>query len=100
LVLLLDVATLDAMLRAIGFAAGPEKTFASFSIAGTASMLSLIPGGVGAFEGVSILMLGLLHVPIKAGLAATLMLRAFLLRLHMIPGFFILKQESKHLVEE
>ena len=99
LVLLLDVATLDAMLRSIGFAASPEKTFASFSIAGTASMLSLIPGGVGAFEGVSILMLGLLHVPIKAGLAATLMLRAFLLWIPMIPGFFVLKRESKHLVE-
>jgi len=61
---------------------------------------ALIPGGIGAFEGVSILMLGLLKVPIEAGLAATLMLRAFILWLPMIPGFFILKQESKHLVEE
>ena len=99
LILLLDAATLDAMLRSIGHPASPEKTFASFSIAGVASMLSLIPGGIGAFEGVSILMLGLLHVPIKAGLAATLMLRAFLLWIPMIPGFFVLRRESRHLVK-
>jgi glycosyltransferase 2 family protein len=99
LILVLDAATLDAMLRSIGYAASPEKTFASFSIAGVASMLSLIPGGIGAFEGVSILMLGVLKVPIKAGLAATLMLRAFLLWIPMIPGFFVLRRESRHLVE-
>jgi uncharacterized protein (TIRG00374 family) len=100
LILLLDAATLDAMLRAVGHASSPEKVFASFSIAGVASMLSLIPGGIGAFEGVSILMLGLLKVPIKAGLAATLMLRAYILWIPMIPGFWVLKRETKHLVEE
>jgi uncharacterized protein (TIRG00374 family) len=98
LILVLDAATLDAMLRSIGHPASPDKVFASFSIASVASMLSLIPGGLGAFEGVSILMLGLLKVPIKVGLAATLMLRAFILWLPMIPGFFVLRRESKHLV--
>jgi uncharacterized protein (TIRG00374 family) len=100
LIIVLDALTLDAMLRSLGHSAPLAATFASFSMAGAASMLSLIPGGIGAFEGVSILMLGLLKVPIEAGLAATLMLRAFILWLPMIPGFFILKQESKHLVEE
>jgi len=99
LILLLDAATLDAMLRSIGHPSTPEKVFASFSIAGVASMLSLIPGGVGAFEGVQILMLGLLRVPINAGLAATLMFRALVLWIPMIPGFIILKRETKHLVE-
>ena len=100
LILLLDAATLDAMLRAIGHSSSPEKVFASFSIAGVASMVSLIPGGVGAFEGVQVLMLGLLRVPVNAGLAATLMFRVLVLWLPMIPGFVILKRESKHLVEE
>jgi glycosyltransferase 2 family protein len=100
LILILDAATLDAMLRSIGHSAGPDKIFASFSIAGVASVLSIIPGGIGAFEGVSILMLSLLKVPIKAGLAATLMLRAFILWLPMIPGFFVLRRESKHLVKD
>ena len=99
LILVLDAATLDSMLRSIGHPAGPDKVFASFSIADVASMLSIIPGGIGAFEGVSILMLGLLKVPIKAGLAATLMLRALILWLPMIPGFFVLRRESKHLVK-
>ena len=94
------VATLDAMLRSIGHSSSPEKVFASFSIAGVASMVSLIPGGIGAFEGIQILMLGLLRVPVHAGLAATLMLRALVLWIPMIPGFFILRYESKHLVEK
>jgi uncharacterized membrane protein YbhN (UPF0104 family) len=100
LIIVLDAATLDAMLRAIGHPSTPGKVFASFSIAGVASMLSLIPGGIGAFEGVQVLMLGLLKVPVKAGLAATLMLRAFLLWLPMIPGFIILRRESGHLVKD
>src|SRR3954452_10666289 len=79
LIIVLDAATLDAMLRSIGHTAAPDKVFASFSIAGIASTLSLIPGGIGAFEGVSILMLGFLQVPVAAGLASTLMLRAFIL---------------------
>lgn len=100
LILVLDAATLDAMLRSIGHVSSPEKVFASFAIAGVASMVSLIPGGIGAFEGVSILMLGILQVPVNAGLAATLMLRAYVLWIPMLPGFIVLKRESKHLVEE
>lgn len=99
LIIVLDAATLDAMLRSIGNPAQLDKIFASFSMANVASMLSLIPGGLGAFEGVSILMLGLLNVPVKAGLAATLMLRAFILWLPIIPGVFILRRESGHLAE-
>lgn len=98
LIILLDAATLDAMLRSIGHPARFDKTFASFSIASIASMLSLIPGGLGAFEGVSILMLGLLKIPISVGLAATLMLRAFILWLPMIPGFFILHRQSNKIL--
>jgi uncharacterized protein (TIRG00374 family) len=100
LIIVLDAATLDAMLRSIGHPARFDKTFASLSIASIASMLSLIPGGLGAFEGVSILMLGLLRVPIKAGLAATLMLRAFILWLPMIPGFFILQRQSAKILDK
>lgn len=100
LILVLDAATLDAMLRSIGHVSSPEKVFASFAIAGVASMVSLIPGGIGAFEGVSVLMLGILQVPVNAGLAATLMLRAYVLWIPMLPGFIVLKRETKHLVEE
>jgi len=97
--LLLQVATLDAMLRSIGYSARLDHLFASFSMSSVASIITLIPGGIGAFEGFSLLMLGMLKVPIAAGLAATLMLRAFILWLPMIPGFFVLRHESKHLVE-
>jgi uncharacterized membrane protein YbhN (UPF0104 family) len=100
LVIVLDAATLDAMLRSISHPAQLDKIFASYSMSNVASMLSIIPGGIGAFEGVSVLTLGLLSVPINVGLAATLMLRAFILWLPMIPGFFILRRESGYLLKK
>ena len=99
MIIVLDAATLDAMLRAIGQPSLPHFVFASFALAAAASTLTLIPGGLGAFEAVSILMLRLLRIPIEAGLAATLMLRAYTLWLPMIPGFFILRRESRRAVK-
>jgi uncharacterized protein (TIRG00374 family) len=93
-VILLDAATLDAMLRAIGQPTRLDFVFAGFAISAAVSTISLIPGGLGAFEAMSVLMLRLLGVPIEAGLAATLMLRAYTLWLPMIPGFFILRSET------
>lgn len=98
-IIVLDALTLDAMLRSIGYSAKLHHTFASFSMSSVASTLTLIPGGIGAFEGISVLLLRLLKVPIEASLAATLMLRAFILWLPMIPGFFVLRRESKHMIK-
>ena len=97
-VILLDAATLDAVLRAIGQPTRLDFVFAGFAISAAISTLSLIPGGLGAFEAVSVLMLRLLRVPIEAGLAATLMLRAYTLWLPMIPGFFILRSETVDII--
>lgn len=91
-IFLLDAATLDAMLRAIGHPTRPDAVFAAFSMAIVAATVSLIPGGLGAFEGSSVLMLRFLNIPIEAGLAATLLLRAFTLWLPMAPGLFILRR--------
>lgn len=93
-VILLDAATLDAMLRAIGQPTRVDFVFASFAISAAISTLSLIPGGLGAFEAMSVLMLRLLRIPLETGLAATLMLRVYTLWLPMIPGFFILRRET------
>lgn len=93
-IILLDAATLGAMLRAIGQPTRVDAVFASFAISAAVSTLSLIPGGLGAFEAMSVLMLRLLRIPLEPGLAATLMLRAFTLWLPMLPGFFILRRES------
>jgi uncharacterized protein (TIRG00374 family) len=99
-VIVLDAATLDAMLRAIGHASSAGYVFASFTLAHVASTVSLIPGGLGAFEGVSVLVLGLLDVPVEAGLSATLLLRTLMLWLPMIPGFFVLRRETHSALAE
>jgi uncharacterized protein (TIRG00374 family) len=89
----LDAATLDAMLRAIGHPTRPDSVFAAFSIAAVAGTVSLIPGGLGAFEGSSVLVMRFLNIPIEAALAATLLLRGFTLWLPIGPGLFISRRE-------
>ena len=93
-IFVLDAATLDAMLRATGHPTRPDAVFAAFSMAVVAATVSLIPGGLGAFEGSSVLMLRFLNIPIEAGLAATLLLRGFTLWLPMAPGLIISRREN------
>ncbi|HEY7547225.1 MAG TPA: lysylphosphatidylglycerol synthase transmembrane domain-containing protein [Blastocatellia bacterium] len=90
----LDAATLDCMLRAIGHPSRPDAVFASFSMAVVAATVSLIPRGLGVFEGSSVMMLRFLNIPIEVALAATLLLRAYSLWLPMIPGLLITKREN------
>jgi glycosyltransferase 2 family protein len=89
----LDAATLDAALRAVGHPARPAAVFASFTMASVVATLSLIPGGLGIFEAVSVVLLRLLDVPVEAGLAATLLLRAATFWLPMVPGLWIVRRE-------
>ena len=61
--------------------------FASFMIASLARTVSIVPAGLGIFEGVGVLTLHQLGVPIAAALSATLLFRGLSYWLPMIPGF-------------
>jgi uncharacterized protein (TIRG00374 family) len=90
----LDAATLDAMLRAVGHSASPTAVFASFTMSSVVAVISLIPGGLGVFEGSSVGMLHVLKVPVEAALAATMLLRAYMFWLPMLPGLWIVRHEN------
>jgi glycosyltransferase 2 family protein len=92
-IFLLDAATLRAMLLAIGFSAGIETVFASFVMASVAATISLLPGGVGPFEAVSVGTLRLMGVPIEASITGTVLLRGFTLWLPMLPGLWLARRE-------
>ncbi|MBJ6761671.1 flippase-like domain-containing protein [Myxococcaceae bacterium JPH2] len=92
-VYVLDAATLGAMLRALGQQEVPPSTvFVSFMVASMAETVSIIPGGVGTYEAVSVGMLNFMGVPVEVSLAGTLLLRGFTLWLPMVPGLYLLRR--------
>jgi len=86
-IVMLDGATMWTLLRALGVDAPVAGVFASFMIASLARTLSIVPAGLGVFEGVGVLTLHQLGVPVAAALSATLLFRGLSYWLPMIPGF-------------
>src|SRR5438094_587158 len=70
-IVVLDAATLRAMLLAIGVTIPPEVAFVSFTLASIAATVTLLPGGVGPFEAGSVGTLRLFGVHLEAAVAAT-----------------------------
>lgn len=95
-IFLLDSATLWAVLRAAGWPTGPAEAFASHVMALlTATIILLIPGGLGTYEAACVAMLTLFHVPVEAALAATLLQRGFTYWLPMLPGLWLSRREIR-----
>ena len=94
-IVVLDAATLWAMLRALGLAVHPIPVFASFMLSTLARTVGVVPGGIGVFEAVSVATLKLVGVPLAAGLAATLLFRGFSFWLPMAPGLLVARREAR-----
>jgi len=58
-----------------------------------AAAVSVLPGGVGAFEVGSVVLLRVLSIPLEAALTATLLLRGLTLWLPMLPGLWLARRE-------
>lgn len=74
-IVLLDVATVWVLIRSLGETAAPGGVFASFMVSTLLRTISIVPGGLGAFEAASVLTLKFAGVPIAVTLAATLLFR-------------------------
>ena len=94
-IIALDAATLDVMLRAVGHPLHPAVVFASFTMVSVVVILGVIPGRLLLFEGSAVAMLRWFDVPIDAGLAATLLLRAWTFWLPMAPGLWMMRHEAR-----
>jgi P-type Mg2+ transporter len=82
----LDAATLWVLIRSLGETASPTGVFASFMVSTLLRTISIVPGGLGAFEAASVLTLNVAGVPVAVALAATLLFRGLSFWLPMIPG--------------
>jgi Mg2+-importing ATPase len=94
-ILLLDAATVWALIAALGAHAAPSGVFASFMISTLFRIIGVVPGGLGAFEAASVLTLKLVGVSVPVALAATLLFRGLSFWLPMLPGLWFAHRAAK-----
>jgi uncharacterized protein (TIRG00374 family) len=91
-ILLLDAATIWALIAALGATATPSGVFASFMISTLFRIVGFVPGGLGAFEAASVLTLKAIGVGLPVALAATLLFRGLSFWLPMLPGLWFARR--------
>jgi Mg2+-importing ATPase len=87
-IVLLDAATMWALLRALGTVASPSGVFAAFMVASLFRTMGIVPGGLGTFEATSVLMLRMMGVDLAVALSVTLLFRGLSFWLPMLPGYW------------
>ncbi len=98
-VVVLDAASLWAVLHGLDVPSPFAVAFAAHVIATTAGTLSVLPGGLGVYEGGAIGVLVAMGIPMEAAVAATLIDRAISFWLPMIPGLIVARAETRHPAE-
>lgn len=94
-VIVLDGASLWAVLWGLAAPAPFLVAFAAHVIATIAGILSVLPGGLGVYEGGAIGILVAMGVPVEVAVAATLIDRVISFWLPMIPGLIAARAETK-----
>lgn len=92
LIILLDVATVWALLRAVGAEGSAWGVYASFVLSSLIRIVNVLPGGVGVFEAASVGTLAWVGVELPAALAATLLFQGFSFWLPMAPGLYFARR--------
>jgi Mg2+-importing ATPase len=87
-IVLLDAATVWALIAALSVTASVTGVFASFMIASLFRTMGIMPGGLGTFEATSVVMLRRVGVDLAVALAATLLFRGLSFWLPMLPGYW------------
>nr|WP_259469078.1 HAD-IC family P-type ATPase [Pseudomonas syringae group genomosp. 3] len=92
-IIVLDCATLWALVRALGVFAPPAGLFAGFMLASVLRSVGIVPGGLGVFEAAIVVSLHGLGVSIPVALSATLLFRGLTFWLPMLPGVWLARRE-------
>jgi len=85
-IILLDVATIDCLIRSLSVKPSIPGVFASFMLSTLLRDVGIVPGGLGIYEAASVITLKLAGIPVAAALSATLLFRGLSFWLPMVPG--------------
>ena len=91
-IVMLDGATIWALLNALGETSSAVAVFSSFMISNLFRTLGVLPGGLGIFETSSVLTLQIIGVPLPVALSATLLFRGLSFWLPMVPGLYLARR--------
>jgi Mg2+-importing ATPase len=94
-VVLLDAATIWTLIHAVGAHAPPAGVFAAYVVSTMLRLVSVVPGGLGIFEGAQVLSLGLIGVDLPVALSATLLFRGLSFWLPMLPGLWFARRYAR-----
>jgi uncharacterized protein (TIRG00374 family) len=94
-IIVLDATTLWLMAVALGASPGVVMVFVAFMLSSLLRTVSVMPGGLGAFEGMSTWMLSQAGMTAQTALAATLAFRALDFWLPMIPGVIVSRRVAR-----
>jgi uncharacterized protein (TIRG00374 family) len=93
-IIVLDATTLWLMAVALGASPGAVMVFVAFMLSSLLRTVSVMPGGLGAFEGMSTWMLAQAGMTAQTALAATLAFRALDFWLPMLPGVIVSRRAA------
>jgi uncharacterized protein (TIRG00374 family) len=94
-IILLDAASLGALLYAVGWTVSPRAVFTAFTMGAMVATVSPLPGGLGTFDGTVIAMLRAFQIPLEPAVAATVLFRVFALFLPLVPGFWLARRQAR-----
>ncbi|MEZ5361853.1 MAG: lysylphosphatidylglycerol synthase transmembrane domain-containing protein [Bryobacterales bacterium] len=92
--LVLDAATIWALLCATGGTVGVAAVIVGFMLASAVRTVGIVPGGLGTFEATLVWTLDSFGTPLAVGLTASLLFRGLSFWLPMLPGLWFSRQET------
>jgi uncharacterized protein (TIRG00374 family) len=95
-IILLDAGTLAFACLALGTPVPYIYALAGYALANMAATITVLPGGIGVFEGGSVAVLSFLGMTPAAALAAVVLYRGLSVWLPLIPGVLMARREIHH----
>jgi len=94
IIVVLDVATMMALVRSLGAHVAVSGVFVSFMISSLFRTMGFLPGGLGTFEAASVVTLRLAGASTPVALATTLLFRGLSFWIPMLPGLWASKRQT------
>jgi uncharacterized protein (TIRG00374 family) len=87
-----EVATLYSVFLAFGEAVNPGAVIIAYAVANFAGLISILPGGVGIYEGLMVAVLATAGVPPHVSIPAVIMYRILTMLIQLPAGYFFYHQ--------
>jgi uncharacterized protein (TIRG00374 family) len=92
-----EVATIYNVDVAFGQPVNPGAVIIAYAVANFAGLISVLPGGIGVYEGLTTAVLATAGVPPSIGIPATIMYRVLSMIIQLPPGYVLYQRALKNI---